>query len=140
MPQQHNDDQGSQLPVKTLPRQAKSGGRRIKISDRNSHGDQRHHARRPPFYFLKETFEERPAAIEIDNTGKRKEQVFISCKLPFNAQPVLDHGRKGQNGQSQHQNYPEPFFKICNHHAVVVVAHFAVRGVVAAVARMVSMA
>src|SRR5215468_1221294 len=82
MTEQHDVNQSYEFPEEIVT--GKTGHRRhaVNISGGDGDADQRHHARIAVTKLLSQPIEERPAAVEIDDTGQSSENVSIACKTP----------------------------------------------------------
>ncbi len=122
VPEQHDVDEGGQLPEEHLAGQAEHHGAAVEIGGGDGDGDQRHHPGLAGFEFLEQAFEERPAAIPEDRGRKAEQDVDVAGKTNGFSQSHqrLEHRREDENRQGQDQRDPEPFPEIRRHVGMVV--------------------
>ena len=105
MTEQHDVNEGGQLPKEHLAGQTEYNGTAVNICRRDGDGDERHHPGSARFEFLEKSFKERPAAIPKDCGRKAKQHVKIARKMycfPQSHQ-LLEHRREEENRQGQDQ-------------------------------------
>ena len=105
MPEQHNVDQGGQLPEEHLAGQAEYHGAAIEVRRGNSDGDERHHPWPPGFEFLEKPLQKRPTAVPENRGRKAEEDIHIAGKTNGFSQSHqrLEHWREDENRQGQDQ-------------------------------------
>ena len=83
--------------------------------------DQRHHAGLAVAQLAREPPQERPAAVEIDDTGEPEQGVGRAWKGEPLIQPEerLNHRREQQDRDGERERYPEPAAEVRDHGAVI---------------------
>ena len=114
MAEEHDVDEGRHLPEEDLSGQAEDDGAAVKVCGGDGQSDQGHHARRLGFDLADEALEEGPAAVKIDERRDDEEDIGIAgeSQAVAEAQETLDHGRKGEHGESRGQGDPESLFEV----------------------------
>jgi hypothetical protein len=123
VPEQHDDDEGDELPEELGPGgQPEGNGDRVDIGHADREGDQRQHSRLPLTQLAREPAQERPAAVEVDDRGKQQDDEAATREVELVTEEVLDHRREHEDRRRQRQRDPEAPAEVVHHGRVATVA------------------
>ena len=128
--EQHDVDEGDELPEEDLARQPEGDGRRVEEGGPDREADQGHHPRLTLPEFAREAGQERPGAVEEDHRRKGEQDVEGTGEGErlLEPQDPLHERRKSQHRHREHQGHPEAAPEIGDHRRMVV-TRVAVAGV-----------
>jgi hypothetical protein len=121
VPEEHDDDQGGQLPEEGLAGQTEDDRRAVSVGHHNGQPDQGHHPRPAIAEFIDQSLQKRPAAVEENSRGKSEKDVALPGKTQTvtQAQELLNQRRQSEDGKTQGQGNPEPPPEILHHVGVM---------------------
>ncbi len=109
VPQEHDVQQGGQLPVEHHPGQPEAHRSGVHVGGGDGHPDQGHHPGEPGGQLADQSLEEGEAAVQEDQGGEGKQHVPVAGEAQgsFQPQQPLDQRGQGQDRQGQRQGNPE---------------------------------